>query len=225
LALVTNKYEKSLLERMYKKKIFILPHGVDEIYIRTPNLAQFFREKYKLSPNFRIVAYIGRIHKTKGLDIFIKKSFKKIVEEIPEVKLILAGKVDKRYLKKCLNIANRLNILDKIEYLGFISEEDKIALIDAADVIVSPTRHAGESYPLIMDEVRARGKKLFILPVNPAIASYEFVVPVRNLEELTVKIIEVLKSNKSNKIENKSQNYPFLWNEIALELIKIYKSL
>jgi glycosyltransferase involved in cell wall biosynthesis len=221
LALVTNEYEKYILEKIYKKKAIVLSHGVDEIYINTPNLAQLFRERYKIPESSKIIAYIGRIHKTKGLDILIR-SFQKIAEEIKDVELIIAGKGDPTYLNRCLKIAKKLNINKKIRYLGFISEEDKIGLIDAADVVVLPTRHAGESYPLIMDEVRARRKKLLVFSVNPSIASYNFVIPVEGMEDLITKILEALEF-KNNKLKDHSK--PLLWDEIALKLVNLYENI
>jgi glycosyltransferase involved in cell wall biosynthesis len=156
LPLVTNEYEKRLLWERYGLDAIVVPHGIDEKYLSLPNMAENFRKKYDVEG--RIIAYIGRIHPTKGLDILVK-AFIRAAKEEPNTVLVIAGKGDEGYLKRCLRIAKKAGVEDKIRVLGYVSEEDKIALIDASDVVVLPTRHAGESYPLLINEVLARGKR------------------------------------------------------------------
>jgi glycosyltransferase involved in cell wall biosynthesis len=157
VALVTNDYERELLKEKYSIDAIVLPHGIDEEYLKLPNMAEVFRRKYNIDE--RIVAYIGRIHPTKGLDMLVK-AFIQVAKEEPNTVLVIAGKSDGEYLQNCLKIARKAGIEDRVKVLGYASEEDKIALIDASDVIVLPTRHAGESYPLLINEVLARGKRL-----------------------------------------------------------------
>jgi glycosyltransferase involved in cell wall biosynthesis len=156
---VTNNYEKELLKEKYSIDAIVLPHGINEEYLELPSMAEVFKRKHGLDE--RIVAYIGRIHPTKGLDILVK-AFIHVAKEEPNTFLLIAGKSDGEYLKNCLKIARRAGIEDRIKVLGYISEEDKIALIDASDLVVLPTKHAGESYPLLINEVLARGKRLVI---------------------------------------------------------------
>jgi len=70
-----------------------------------------------------------------------------------------------------LKIAEKAGVRDRVRVLGYISEEDKIALIDASDIVVLPTKHAGESYPLLINEVLARGKK-FIMTENNIVSKW-----------------------------------------------------
>ena len=157
VALVTNDYERELLKEKYSIDAIVLPHGIDEEYLKLPNMAEVFRRKYNIDE--MIVAYVGRIHPTKGLDVLVK-AFTHVAKEEPNVVLVIAGKGDGRYLKNCLKIAKRAGVENRIKVLGYVSEEDKIALIDASDVVALPTKHAGESYPLLINEVLARGKRL-----------------------------------------------------------------
>ena len=91
IAITTNEVEKELLKDRYGLDSFVVPHGVDEIYLKLPNMAKQFREKYGV--NERIIGYIGRIHPTKGLDLLIK-AFAKISDLNPDLILIIAGKGD-----------------------------------------------------------------------------------------------------------------------------------
>lgn len=218
VAFTTNEIERELLRNRYGLDSFVIPHGVDEIYFKLPDMAKEFRNKYAVDG--RIVAYIGRIHPTKGIDLLIK-AFAKVSVMEPDLKLVIAGKGDARYLKKCLNLAKKLNIEDRVKYLGYIPEEDKIGLIDASELIVLPSKHAGESYPLIIDEVKARGKPL--VATNYGALPYR----VKNMVEGAVvnadadSIAKGIKYILDNISSFKVIEAPRRWSDIAKELTMI----
>jgi len=220
VAFVTNEREKELLKEIYGLGSFIVPHGVDEAYLKLPNMAKQFREKYGVDG--RIVAYIGRIHPTKGIDILIK-AFAKISRTEPDLQLLVAGKGDSKYLRKCLNLAKKLGVENRVRYLGYILEEDKIGLIDAAEAIVIPSRHAGESYPLIVDEVKAREKPLVV--TNYGALPYrvknmiEGVVVSATAEGLAKGVKHVLDNIRRFRPVEK----PLTWSEVAKRLVKVYE--
>jgi len=223
LALVTNEYDSEILKERYGLESVMLPHGVDEVYLKTPNIAERFREKYGVEG--RIISYIARIHPTKGLDLLIK-AFAEVIKHVPDAVLVVAGKGDKGYLRTCLRIAEKLGIKDRVRYLGYISEEDKIALIDASEVVVLPTRHAGESYPLLLDEVVSRGKPMVVTDVSKALASRAkelglIVIPL-DVQSLVSSIIRILHSSNYTFYEKSQKIYT--WQEIAQKLLKIYNS-
>jgi len=159
LALVTNEYEKRILKEKYNIDAVVVPHGIDEKYLKLPNMADIFREKYNIDG--KIIAFIGRIHPTKGVELLIN-AFAQVVKKVPDTLLVIAGVGDEKYLRKCLKMASNLKIRERIKYIGRIPEEDKIALIDASEIIVLPTKHAGESYPLLVNEVLARRRRFII---------------------------------------------------------------
>jgi glycosyltransferase involved in cell wall biosynthesis len=220
VALVTNDYERELLKEKYSIDAIVLPHGIDEEYLKLPNMAEVFRRKYNIDE--RVVAYVGRIHPTKGLDVLVK-AFIHVAKEEPNVVLVIAGKGDEGYLKNCLKIAKRAGVEDRIKVLGYVSEEDKIALIDASDVVVLSTKHAGESYPLLINEVLARGKRLVM--TRGSIASRwveesgvgKVVDP--NPHSLAQAIIEELRS-KSGEKSNETIKI-LAWREVACRLLDI----
>jgi len=68
-----------------------------------------------------------------------------------------------KFLRRRLNIARKLGIENnKVKYLDYLSGEDRIGLIDAAKPLALPSKYAGGSYLLVIDEVKARGKLLII---------------------------------------------------------------
>jgi glycosyltransferase involved in cell wall biosynthesis len=221
IALVTNNYERKLLKERYFIDSIVLPHGIDEAYLKPHNMADNFKKKYGVEGD--IVAFIGRIHPTKGLDLLIK-AFAGVATKMLNTVLVVAGSGDEKYLEKCMRLAERLGVKERVKYVGRISEEDKIALIDASDVIVLPTRHAGESYPLLVNEVLARGRRLIMTRGSIASKWVEEsgIARVVNAEprELAQAIIDELKlENDSAKSIRKSVKI-LTWRDIAYRLLE-----
>jgi glycosyltransferase involved in cell wall biosynthesis len=222
LALVTNEYEGKVLEEKYGKRSVVLPHGIDDLYFKAPNMAKQFREKYKVEG--RIIAYIGRIHPTKGLDLLIK-AFAEVSSCEPDLVLFIAGKGDAKYIKGCMSLAEKLGVKSRVKYLGYLSEEDKIGLIDASELVVIPSRHAGESYPLAVDEVKTRGKPLVVTEYG--------VLPhrINNLVEGVVVNADVsslargIKFALANISSFRILKAPYTWSDIAMRLLTIYRAL
>lgn len=102
-----------------------------------------FRRKYGIKGDY--VIYIGRIDENKGcgqlFEFFLR--FKR--EENTDVKLVMIG-------------SSKLNIPDHpdIVHLGFLSEEDKFAGLDGAQVLMMPSFY--ESLSMVTLEAWALGK-------------------------------------------------------------------
>ncbi|ADV64736.1 glycosyltransferase family 4 protein [Desulfurococcus mucosus] len=231
MALATNEYEAELLREKYGVKATVVPHGIDEIYLNTLDMSARFREKYRI--NNRIIAYVGRIHYTKGLDLLLK-AFAQIAKQVDDTVLVIAGKGDKKYFDKCMHLAEKLGVSSRVIYVGFLTEEDKIGLIDASDVVVLPSRHAGESFPLLVYEVISRLRPIVV--TNAGMLGYHvrngedgFVVAVDDLQGLSNAILAILKDRdlreyiKLNLIERR--RVLWLWRDVASKFIDLYKPL
>lgn len=231
LALTTNEYERKLLKARCDINVSVLPHGVDEIYLKLPNMTEYFREKYGIEG--KIVAYIGRIHPTKGLDLLIK-AFAEVAKQMPDAALVITGKGDEKYLRKCLELAEKLGIRNKVKYLGYVPEVDKIALIDSSEIIVLPTKHSGEAYPLILNEVTVRGKTIVTTNKSKILEhriklgeNGNIVMSPSNVSSLAHTIANLLKNEKSVLTVKKSYNkiQALSWNCIAERLVKLYSQV
>jgi glycosyltransferase involved in cell wall biosynthesis len=226
LALVTNNYEKRLLKERYNLDAIVIPHGIDEVYLKLPNIAENFRRKYRVEE--KIIAFIGRIHPTKGLDLLIK-AFVEVATKMPNTVLVIAGSGDEKYLEKCMRLAKKLGVKERVKYVGRISEEDKIALIDAFDVIVLPTRHAGESYPLLVNEVLARGKRLIMTRGSIASKWVEEggIARVVNADprDLAQAIIDELKLESDSATSTRKAVEIPTWRNVAYRLLELLQQI
>lgn len=118
-------------------KIEIIPNGIDlSIYNKLP-FKKEFRNKYSITDDEKIILYLGRIHKIKGIDILVK-AFSRLSCELNNVKLVIVGSDDDflSILKK--NVLN-LEIEDKVLFTGPLYGQEKLQAYVDADVFVLPS--------------------------------------------------------------------------------------
>lgn len=95
-----------------------------------------------LTPNPEIkspiptILYFGRLKYYKSVDVLIK-AFKRVTDKIPETQLIIAGSGEEENNLKYLT--GRLELEQKVEFKGRVSNENKAALLQKAWVLVNPS--------------------------------------------------------------------------------------
>lgn len=150
-----------------KEKIEIIPNGIDlSEYADLPPKGSF-QKKFDIDDDEKIVLYLGRIHRTKGVDILVK-AFASLSEKLIDVKLVIVGP-DDGFLTQLEALIKALKIQDKV----FISEplygKDKLEAYVDADVYVLPSRY--EIFGITPIEAIACGTPV-ILTENCGIAEY-----------------------------------------------------
>lgn len=119
-----------------KAKIHVLPNGVDlEKFKDLPKKGEF-RKKYLIKADERVILYLGRLHKSKGIDLLIE-AFADLTSQMENVTLVLVGP-DGGFKRDLLNLIRNQNILDKVQFTGLVSEWDKYAAFIDSDVFVTP---------------------------------------------------------------------------------------
>lgn len=98
------------------------------------------------------VAFLGRLDEPrKGLPVLLA-AFRRLAEERPGVRLLLAGPGDSTAARSALPAALR----DRVVSLGLLPEADKGRMLRSADVYVAPNT-GGESFGIILLEALAAG--------------------------------------------------------------------
>ncbi len=227
LLFVTNNYERELLISRYGVDALVVPHGIDDQYLDEPSKAWAFRSKYGIDDE--IFAYIGRIHKTKGIDLLIK-ALKLVLNKFDNVKLVLAGKGDPKYINNLKKLINKLGLNKSVIFIGYVDESDKIALIDASRAIVLPTRHEGESYPLIANETAARLKPLIATGVGsiPKLGMEHLLVTELNSVSIANAMMRLLNNDEYKEYVERAQRVRdrlLRWSDVAKLTIKYYNEV
>lgn len=123
--------------------ITIVPNGIDLKSYR-------FNKRKKINPNQ--ITYIGRLEKRKGVE-YLLLAFARLQKRNPNVQLLIAGKGVKEDNLKLMVSDLRLK---NVEFLGFVSNEEKIELMQTSSIVCSPALY-GESFGIILLEAMACG--------------------------------------------------------------------
>ncbi len=132
------EYVSSLTDR----PITLIPNGI--------NLDQFQPKTSAQTGMPKTILYIGRLEHRKGLK-YLLFAFNVLVQADPHVRLLIAGNGPDRLRLEALVV--ELNI-PNVEFLGYVSNEKKIALLSEADIFCSPAIF-GESFGVVLLEAMA----------------------------------------------------------------------
>ncbi len=208
---------EELIKEMTNSKTYMIPNGVDVKHIK-----EIKPLKLKTSNN---LIFVGNLVRIKGLDMLIE-AFSIIKNQLSNSKLLIVGNGnDEEYLK---NLVSDLNLKDNIEFLGFMSGDQKFSYIKSADILVLPS--LWESLPIVVLEGMACGKPVVATNVGgiPFLIKdgvNGLLVKPGNIEELAQKLLILLK-NKSLQKEMGKQSLEMIkdlsWSNIADRTYKVY---
>jgi len=137
-----------------KEKIVIIPNGIDlSEYTNLPSKG-YFKKKFGIKEDKKIILYLGRIHESKGIDLLLKAYANLINDmEFKDSVLVVAGP-DDGFLASARVLASSLGINDFVIFTGFISSEDKLKAFVDAEVFVTPSFYG---FPITFLEACATG--------------------------------------------------------------------
>jgi len=195
----------------------IIPNGIDLTeYSNLPQRGLFKRE-CNLKEDDKIILFLGRINRIKGID-FLIKSFSQLSKEIQNIKLVIAGP-DDGYLDQVQEIVIQENISEGIIFTGPLYGEKKLEAYTDADVFILPSRY--ETFPNTVLEASAC-KVPVIMTDTCGIAkvfnSQDCVVPFGDVYLLKEKMKKLLQT-ESLKAQYGNENYIRVINEYDWDII------
>jgi phosphatidylinositol alpha-mannosyltransferase len=135
-----SEYARTLTDQ----PITIIPNGID--------LNQFKAEHIENNSESKTILFVGRLERRKGVK-YLLKAYEKLSSKDPNVKLVIAG--DGRGREKLEQYVDEEK-LERVSFLGYISDEDKVELLRKADLFCSPALY-GESFGIVLLEAMASG--------------------------------------------------------------------
>ncbi|HEX9116292.1 MAG TPA: glycosyltransferase, partial [Anaerolineae bacterium] len=121
------------------RRIRIVPNGLDlDEFANLPAPGSFRRRFASLPPQARLLLYLGRLHRIKGVDRLIE-AFARLARQDGSV-LIVVGP-DDGDLANLRAVAARLGVGDCVWFAGPLYGRDRLAALVDADVVAAPSRY------------------------------------------------------------------------------------
>jgi len=135
-----------------KQPVAIIPSGIDiPPLIKCPSKSR------------RIVLFLGRIHKKKGIDLLLK-AWSVIEGQFQQWDLIISGPNDQGYLSQYQSLASKL-ALKRVQFIGPLYDEDKLNMYRKASIYVLPTH--SENFGITVAESLAAGTPVIVTKGAP----------------------------------------------------------
>jgi glycosyltransferase involved in cell wall biosynthesis len=214
MVIALNRFEmqQCLYFGVEQGKIAIIPNFV--VLKEFKNVPYDFREQHGIDSKTRIILYVGRLHKNKGLDILVCAFNFLKMKKVRSIKLVIIGSdggmrgplID---MCKFYNIEHDVLIVS--EKVDVPSREDVVSAIMAADIFVSPSFF--ETFPSTILEALACGKPVIATRVGgvPEIINdgvTGFLVDPRNAKKLSEKILYLLENEaEAEKVGFRGKEY------------------
>jgi len=119
-------------------KITIIPNGIITGKMRKPLDAGRVKEKYGIHPLSPVALFCGRMSVQKGPDLLVE-AIPMVLKNRPDMKFVFMGEGDMR--SACERRARELNVGDACRFLGYTSTSAKEELMNACDLICTPSRN------------------------------------------------------------------------------------
>lgn len=229
-----SEFTKNVIEKYYhvnEDKIVVLKNFVSDEYIRLSGARRILlRNKYMFGSEEKLILFVGRLNRIKGIN-FLIESFKKILEEIANCRLLIVGDGD---FQTCLKLGDK--VWSKMIFFGYLERDELFDIYQISDIGVLPSMHEQCSYTVI--EMMMFGLPFITTDttgLNEMAVSNELKVKLhysnRNAyvssDSLASKIIHLLNSENEGILFDKSRNSYLKYyaenNSIKMELL--YKSL
>lgn len=226
IALTQTEAEQCKSMGVSEGKIEIVPNGIDLCEFENLPERGEFRRKYGLDSDQKVVLYLGRIHKSKGLDVLVK-AFARLSEDFNQAKLVIIGP-DEGYVPVLKELINELSIEERVLFTGPLYGEEKIKAYVDADVFVTPSFYG---FPVTFLEACACGLPIITTEVGHKLDWLDgqagLVVPY-DKDALGKAIFDILSDEKMRREFGEKGKLlvheQFNWQRIAEQVQKLYFS-
>jgi glycosyltransferase involved in cell wall biosynthesis len=224
-----NDIEKKRLQDygISSSRIIVIPNGIDYENYSGEKHTNSSYYKYNININNKILLYLGRLNKTKRIDLAIR-AFAFVKRKFKNINFIIAGP-DDGSLHELKLLTNELGLEDDILFIGYLNEEEKNQLLRDSHVLVIP-KFTG--FPVVILEALASGLPIITTEESDRLdwiqdnAGFIVKSDPDSLADYIIKILtnELLYQVMSMRCESLAKNN-FDWKTITIELDEIYKKI
>ena len=206
----------------------VIPLGLDfEEFAALPPRGEF-RRRQGIPRDVPVLAFLGRIHPIKGLNVLLG-ALARVKAEVPELILAVAGPDENGHRSELERLAQSLGIDGHLCWLGTIEEQAKPGFLVDADLLVLPS--FSENFGLAAVEAMAVGCPVIVgrgVNIASQVEAYGagWVVPTE-AETLASAIVEALRNPEARQAAGKAGQRlvadRYDGEAVAREMLKAYE--
>jgi phosphatidylinositol alpha-1,6-mannosyltransferase len=164
-----SRYTASLAQSkaVAEERLMVIPPGVHAERFNIPTDVVATRHRWNIEGK-KIILFVGRLARRKGVQEFIESSLVEIVREVRESVFLIVGDNPTESLahrddvvREINATVSRLRLEEHVRWLGSVSDDDLVGLYQACDVVVLPvlaTEDDVEGFGIVALEAAAAGK-------------------------------------------------------------------
>ena len=210
---------RDTLKDRFQTEAVVIPNGIDTSKFNGIGI----RAEWAL-PN--TIGFIGRFDEPrKGLSVLLE-AIPKIVNEIPNLRILIAGPGDSADFSKQVP----LQIRDRVTFLGRISELEKVQFFKSISLYIAPNT-GGESFGIILAEAMA-ARSAIVASDLPAFKSLleggksGEIFSSQDSSALAQAVIALLKDEKRRDQlaeAGLARSQIFDWNTVGEQILSVYE--
>jgi phosphatidylinositol alpha-1,6-mannosyltransferase len=193
-----------------QERLTVIPPGVQPERFDIPTDVNATKRRWNLEGK-KIILFVGRLAKRKGIKEFIEKSLVEIVRQIPEAVFLIVGDNPTKSLAHRDNVVgeidmtvSKLSLENEVRLLGALSDDEVISLYHVCDVVLLPAldmKDDVEGFGIVLLEAAAAGKPVVATRVGGIPDAIEdgksgILIAPDDYEPLSRSVIGLLSNNK-----------------------------
>ena len=219
-----NKLEIDWYKKKYgitESKIKLIPNGIPKDFFKKGN-PNFLRNKYHIPKGSLIVTSLSRLHQSKGLDLIIK-----VAQYFPNTYFFIAGSKAgyETYLHKLIKSKNLKNVI----IIEELEEKFKLDYLSSSNIFIHPSYYDAFGISIL----EAFSQKNAVIASNAGgipwvIEGAGLLFKTGSEKDLKFKLTILINDKKYRKELSKKgfeRAKQFIWEDIAVDLEDLYKSL
>jgi len=227
--IVMSRQSAEILEEVFHvpaEKIDLIPHGIPDLPFTDPN---FYKDAFGTEGKMVLLTF-GLLSPNKGIENVIK-ALPKILLRHSNVVYMISGVTHPhilrhdgdKYRESLQNLAKELKVADNVIFRNrFVSPQELVELIGAADIYVTPYKHKGQVVSGTLAYALSAGKAIISTPYLHAIELLDdergALVPFDDPGAIASKTIELL-DNPTARHAMRKRAYLYsrdmVWNRVA----------
>jgi glycosyltransferase involved in cell wall biosynthesis len=231
-----SKYSSQVLEDVFGvsgEKIDLIPHGIPDLPFVEPEV---YKNSFSLGEKAVLLTF-GLLSPNKGFESAIR-ALPRILSRHSNAVYLIAGathphvkaREGDRYLNQLQALAKELGVEKEVIFHNqFVSSKEMTALVDSADIYITPYCHEAQAVSGTLAYAMGAGKAIISTPYWYAAEVLDkgrgILVPFQNPDAIAVAAIELLDNDAARQaMRQRAYSYgrQMVWNRVAQSYMRSF---